>query len=447
MNSLNRASSATDGEPFDGPSAVDGPTLINRLFPVLGSYVLPLSVFGGGFLCVATVSYLLLSPSGQWFATQFAWRIGPWKRIPIPFDSSVFDFPAGDLGLSWIDWVPNAAVGLFLVSLILTILHAGLFAAILWVYSHFGWPPYVQDVRERLNRKALWRACVRRSWWILPVFILVHQLWRWVELGQSYAQCGSIIADWPFTLGILILAILTHVRIATQTIVTAVVKELRPDERRCHQCAYLLRGLTNPVCPECGEAFPQTHVPRFSLIRRNFPRYRSALRTAWWLVALAVISAPAWEPIAFEALPKSASSLLPGAFVPPWRWGHISVVPLRLETFGILRRSNEVMVITARERKGQPREFRWWYWSDWKDWEKEFSTLRIDRIDPYLGRAIPIGNDDLGITITWTSWQNTWWGWLSASESGWQVEVLTLEQAPMGLKALALDAETDKSPH
>lgn len=403
-------------------------------------------VFGGGLLCLTTIYSLIFSQSGMWFATRFAWRIGPWKRVPIPFDSSAFDYAAGDSGLSWIEWVPNAAASLFLASLFLSILHGGLFATLFVTYAHRGWPPYVQDLHNRIHWVRLWRACLLRSWWVLPVFGLVHGVWKWVEFGQSYAQCGNIRLEWPFQLAILILAILSSARIATKTIVAAVIAELKPDDRRCHRCAYLLRGLTNPVCPECGETIPQAHVPRFSLFRRNAPRCRSALRTTWWLVSLAVISAPAWEPIAYTALPQSVSSRLPGAMVPPWRWGHINVFPLSPGTFGILRRSKEVIVITARERVGKPSELRWWYWSDWKNWERDFTTIHIDKINPYLGSAIPIGNDDLGISITWTIWQNASWGWLSVPGGGWDVDILTMQQAPEGLKALAQSAESRKSP-
>ncbi len=27
----------------------------------------------------------------------------------------------------------------------------------------------------------------------------------------------------------------------------------RPDETRCRKCGYILRGITEPRCPECGE--------------------------------------------------------------------------------------------------------------------------------------------------------------------------------------------------
>ena len=54
-----------------------------------------------------------------------------------------------------------------------------------------------------------------------------------------------------------------------------------PDTARCHNCRYLLRGLPNPVCPECGQPFnpedPDSYYdparPRRSIIHKLIERF------------------------------------------------------------------------------------------------------------------------------------------------------------------------------
>lgn len=77
--------------------------------------------------------------------------------------------------------------------------------------------------REKLDRKLQLRVIgvhTRRAWWLLP----------------------AIIGTWPT-----IVCAVAALRVAR--------KAWRARLNRCLHCGYLLKGLINPRCPECGEAF------------------------------------------------------------------------------------------------------------------------------------------------------------------------------------------------
>lgn len=69
-----------------------------------------------------------------------------------------------------------------------------------------------------------WAVCVFRAWqlWTIPAFLTTASI-----LITSSACLGWALLTW------------TDVR--------------RDEECRCRRCGHILRGLSEPRCPECGE--------------------------------------------------------------------------------------------------------------------------------------------------------------------------------------------------
>jgi len=73
-----------------------------------------------------------------------------------------------------------------------------------------------------------------------------------------------------------------------------------PDTAQCHNCRYLLRGLPNPICPECGQPFdpedPESYHdparPKRSrtrrVIRHLMPREPHSASDLSWVILLTV---------------------------------------------------------------------------------------------------------------------------------------------------------------
>ena len=57
---------------------------------------------------------------------------------------------------------------------------------------------------------------------------------------------------------------------------------LVPDEARCLRCGYRLRGLSAPVCPECGGEFDPQDLSTFDHDPRGRRRRRWAVRLGVW---------------------------------------------------------------------------------------------------------------------------------------------------------------------
>ena len=67
-----------------------------------------------------------------------------------------------------------------------------------------------------------------------------------------------------------------------------------PEEARCLGCGYWLRGLTTPMCPECGRAFDPGDLSTFDHDPHARRRRRRAARIAVWgtVIVLVAVFAP-----------------------------------------------------------------------------------------------------------------------------------------------------------
>lgn len=132
-----------------------------------------------------------------------------------------------------------------------------------------------------------------------------------------------------------------------------------PDEARCLECGYSLRGLTSAVCPECGLRFDPADPLTFRLkgvgtLMRFYGRPPSwwecaapatlALLTMMgasgaaglgemWFLFLGCMAIPVWMAlfviyVCRVAASRSRPSVLRNAVQPRWRWWRFSLLPL-----------------------------------------------------------------------------------------------------------------------
>lgn len=99
-----------------------------------------------------------------------------------------------------------------------------------------------------------------------------------------------------------------------------------PDTAQCHNCRYLLRGLPNPVCPECGQPFdpedPDSYYnparPKRSIMQRLIrvftPDGPHSVADLGWIVILTLVAifANSWMPFIFRRENTLRSSLMAG---------------------------------------------------------------------------------------------------------------------------------------
>ena len=83
-----------------------------------------------------------------------------------------------------------------------------------------------------------------------PLWIptLVEKLVNWALPGDPSGRGLGLVAD--ALVGVIIAAPGVLVAIA----LALYVRDLNPGETRCRRCGQVLKGLTKPRCPKCGEA-------------------------------------------------------------------------------------------------------------------------------------------------------------------------------------------------
>ena len=113
-------------------------------------------------------------------------------------------------------------------------------------------------VGPRAHASCLEMRAPRWPTWLLAVLGCIVLLLPASLEADLRAKPGTIWDDVSLVLGVVmilafaLLVVCPSLLVARQTV--DAVKTLR-DERRCKHCGYLLQGLPEPRCPECGTPF------------------------------------------------------------------------------------------------------------------------------------------------------------------------------------------------
>ncbi len=410
---------------------------VNRPLGFLRNVSGPVLVLSLGIVLCQIPDHVLSSARGMWWATLLAWKLGPFGQFPVPFDFGVFAGTGFEYG-GFVEALPAIVAVLLLFSSILAAIHFGIFVCTLSAYRHFGWPKYLSDVDDRLDRLALWKTAVRRAWWVLPLFATIAGLWSWFSYGQAYAQYRTVSVDWPFQLAMLVLAAMTYATINAWTIAAAVRAEIREDGVRCQRCGYLVRGLSGSICPECGSGFASTIPPRFELGRAHFRLRRWVVMLGLPLFGLLVVTMPVLQPEMVSMLPRPfVMRYVPPVWHPPaWTWSALRAsIPLKSDGICILRRDRAVICIWLPPQKRPPSTVWWWSWNNFEDWAEaadESGSVAISQTS-YSGTiqlaACPVSIGPAG-------WQYRWWVWITRFDPTWHAEVVSMDDVPENLKEL-----------
>jgi hypothetical protein len=336
----------------------------------------------------------------------------------------------------WADWnriVMGIAVFFFLAAIAITAVHGFLFVLSFGIHRRFGWPPYLRDISERICRLEIWETSIRRSWWAIPLFMLIFVLWQWYCRGGAYVNRASHEEYQDFLTALWALPVIIGWRIIGQVIAEAVQSSLHVDEARCLKCTYMLRGLTGSVCPECGEQIVISSPIPYYLGRRLRFRCRKNSGLAWFSFIILFSTSPGWAPFVLSHVPPEAFGILPSRWTEA-RLNRESLCPIKLDSFCILRGNNGVIVYWAPHGKPLPSHTFWWYWSCPDGWNVRQPDRAVTLEIPVHGNAecpFPQGQ----FVVLWNKLQGN--GWTEFYNVDCEAEVIPRESAPDALKKLA----------
>jgi hypothetical protein len=159
-----------------------------------------------------------------------------------------------------------------LTALIVTGLCCGVMGTLIATFVVRLWTTAIgQDLTTELQRAK------RRAFFLLPVCALLpFAAWSICSIGTFRLARGSggiplhqrfvaLLGDWPTLLGLALIA-LTFLYWARQRIGIQHQKDV------CFHCGYSLVGVTEPRCPECGNAFDPAKIAH--LTRAAMPAAR-----------------------------------------------------------------------------------------------------------------------------------------------------------------------------
>lgn len=417
----------------------------SSLLNFLRGLLAPFCIFTCGFVAVAITEALCRTEIAQRWALNTGWCIGPWRQCPIPFDSSTYSNTGFFRNEASIDWRTLVATTFLITGLLLTALHGLIFEAALVMFRCFGWPKYMPHITGRLSLMEMWRSSVFRSSWVFPVAIIVAQLWDAIETAQVYAGYQSVNVGTLFEIGLILVAMLACFQISSRQIVRAVQSSLRPEDLRCRKCGYLIRGLSDPQCPECGTGFDLSARPTFTLFRRSYVRRPLVRWVLWSLMATAIVLIPAWEPI----LSEKAISILPykhplRRFFSVTTYQQPYAYPVKKGSFCLLRHDTEAIVLWVPFGNAPPSELQWKYWKEFAvDWSYGPGSTGMIEIATQRLVQDTIGSNSICSYVT--TWGGTWWVVIYPPSKNWSVAVITIDEATASLRRLFVGADEIKS--
>ena len=87
------------------------------------------------------------------------------------------------------------------------------------------------------------------TWLSLPI-----SGWLYEPLNRAWSSLTPLLGDHASTI-VLVLLLATPPALVALLVYGALARRSPPDEHlHCRRCNYILHGLTEPRCPECGES-------------------------------------------------------------------------------------------------------------------------------------------------------------------------------------------------
>jgi hypothetical protein len=333
-----------------------------RRYDVLGQAILP-SV--GFYLLAAGLSavvfLVLTSPMVDEFFIHLSWQMGPHGGLPFPEELN------WDVRRAERHELTSTALTIALgLTLVVAIGHALTFASVVWAHAWFGWPRYWRETRPRINLAAAWVMSARRAWWIVPAGVLVWFVLDDFSLGWEIAGY-PIIRMWrPFGIAYVVAVVLLCGLVAARVLRSAVADAVEPDNLRCLQCGYSLRGLDEARCPECGAGFGPQRKAEFGLYRHRGNRSRMVPRVVLVAWVTAVALAPVWLPLSLLFIPRQWMPHVPVAIRPHWRVMSFDPnrLPIHKDAVCVIRHDDAIALVTFKSISYSDGEVHALYWAD-----------------------------------------------------------------------------------
>jgi hypothetical protein len=255
-----------------------------------------------GSLCSLSLGEVALRLLDLPLVTQLllkvAWLLTPWRGLPnvlvpasVPKSSLLSDW-------SWsADYMPLLLNLAILASVGLMFLQAAAYFCVVGLYHAWGWPQYARQANWRAE---LWPGLGQFAWravWVLPAIRLVSSTWHKLGWALVYAGYPALLGFGndavPYFLLVPVATALAYGWLAAGVVRRRIRAGIGLEQRRCEGCNYLLRGLPEPRCPECGVSFSPEGQPALHLGPAGHLRWRLV---RWLHVAILVVSltAPVW---------------------------------------------------------------------------------------------------------------------------------------------------------
>jgi len=307
----------------------------------------------GKFYALAALLHAILSeisqiPAVRGFFLRVVWRLGRWPDLPFPYDFSDYLssplFPEAEVAAVYVSVL---IFGLVCLTLAVATVHSLTFGLVVVAHSLLGWPRYWSDVRSRISLQTIWVGSAKCSWWVWPLAQFVWLLIYQVSSGCRYASYPIIDTRPPFLAAYLLAVVLLYAYRTTPLLRTEVVQAVGPDELRCTSCGYMLRGLEDPRCPECGYEGNRDGKAEYGFRWGRARGLRGTSTVLRFAILPALFLAPVWVPLILVGLPRPWLRFVPLAIRPDWQVlsPNRNAFPISLDAVCVVRHGDQLAVI------------------------------------------------------------------------------------------------------
>jgi hypothetical protein len=368
-----------------------------------------------------------------------AWCLTPWRAFPSIIDEHV---PVQSLSPAWsgvgdcVTIILGQGVGLLL-------LHSLVFLTVALVYAKCGWPAYWSDVRGRLCLGRLWARSAILACWAFPLSGALWSIWMKIADAQQWTAYWLVTTGGREFIANLAAVLLGHALVIAAVLRHSVVRSVGCDDLRC-RCGYLLRGLTEPRCPECARAIPSGKKPYFGLRWFGSPVWKPLRWGAPPVVLLGLLLAPVWVGAVLAAVPKAIQRGLPRSLQATCRRlsTNPNAFPVRWNALLLVRRDGALGAV----RFSSDPQMQWQYKSAF--WSSEGHASRLLPDTTTVGSLAPPGIIPISIG-PWTfsySAGSSKFAWVYRADRSYEVEVVGADKCTIELAWPNSDGKVDLPP-